>query len=70
MHPASAAQRNWTSDDGSLPAMYVSHGAPPLFDDLAWMRDLFAWSTSLPKPRGILVVSAHWEAAPLSLSST
>lgn len=50
--------------------MYVSHGAPPLFDDLAWMRELFAWSTSLPKPRAILIVSAHWEAAPLSLSST
>jgi 4,5-DOPA dioxygenase extradiol len=64
----SAAQPAWTPADGPLPAMYLSHGAPPLFDDATWMRDLFAWSTSLPKPTAILIVSAHWEAAPLSLS--
>ena len=34
------------------------------------MRQLFSWSQSLPIPRGILIVSAHWEAAPLSLSAT
>ena len=30
---ASRTQRTWTPDDGPLPALYVSHGAPPLFDD-------------------------------------
>lgn len=68
--PASAAQRGWTPEDGPMPAMFLSHGAPPLFDDPVWMRELFAWAQSLPKPTGILIVSAHWEAAPLSLSST
>lgn len=67
---ASAAQRVWTPEDGTLPAMFLSHGAPPLFDDGQWMRKLFAWAQSLPKPKAILIVSAHWESAPLSLSST
>lgn len=60
----------WTPQDGALPALYISHGAPPLFDDGKWMRQLLDLSTSMPKPRAILVISAHWESAPLSLTAT
>lgn len=68
---ARAAQRTpWQPGDAALPALYLSHGAPPLMDDALWMRELSAWADSLPNPRGILIVSAHWEAAPLSLSTT
>ncbi|MEO7745686.1 MAG: class III extradiol ring-cleavage dioxygenase [Actinomycetota bacterium] len=67
--PRSRAQRGWTPDDGPLPSVYVSHGAPPLLDDAAWIDDLFGWSQTLPKPTAILVVSAHWESAPLALST-
>jgi 4,5-DOPA dioxygenase extradiol len=67
---ASSIQRVWSPEDGPLPALYLSHGAPPLFDDPGWMGQLFAWAQSMPKPRAILIVSAHWESAPLSLSST
>ncbi|MCW2533523.1 MAG: hypothetical protein JWP62_3093 [Blastococcus sp.] len=67
---ASAAQRPWAPEDGALPALYLSHGAPPLFDDPEWMRQLFAWAQTMPKPKAVLIVSAHWESAPLSLSST
>ena len=38
---------------------YFSHGAPPLFDDGPWIRQLFEWAQSLPKPKSILIVSAH-----------
>lgn len=34
------------------------------------MGQLFDWAQSLPKPRAILIVSAHWEAAPLMVSSS
>jgi len=68
--PRSAAQRVWTPTDGSLPALYLGHGAPPLLDDAVWMRQLFDWALSMPKPKAILVISAHWEHAPLSISST
>jgi 4,5-DOPA dioxygenase extradiol len=60
----------WTPEHGPLPALYLSHGAPPLFEDAAWMTQLFAWARSMPRPKAVLIVSAHWEAAPLSLSST
>lgn len=70
-HEASESKTlpRWTTDDGPLPALYLSHGAPPVFDDPHWMDQLFGWSQSLPKPRAVLIVSAHWESAPLSLSS-
>jgi 4,5-DOPA dioxygenase extradiol len=59
----------WRDGDPALPALYISHGAPPLFEDAEWMQELGAWADALPRPRGILIVSAHWEAAPLSLSA-
>jgi 4,5-DOPA dioxygenase extradiol len=34
------------------------------------MDQLFGWAQRLPIPSGILIVSAHWEHAPLSISST
>jgi len=68
--PASRLQVAWSEGDGPLPALYLSHGAPPVFDDLHWMNQLFNWSQSIPKPRAILIVSAHWEDVPLSLSAS
>ncbi|MEV1045210.1 class III extradiol ring-cleavage dioxygenase [Streptomyces sp. NPDC049916] len=53
-----------------MPALYLSHGAPPLADDPLWPRQLAAWSAELPRPRAILMVSAHWEEAPLALGAT
>ncbi|MGI8701689.1 MAG: hypothetical protein ACR2JU_10890 [Nocardioidaceae bacterium] len=42
-----------------MPTVYLSHGAPPLADDALWTRELPGWSASMPRPRAILVVSAH-----------
>jgi 4,5-DOPA dioxygenase extradiol len=67
---ASRLQRPWTPADGPFPSLYISHGAPPLFDDPVWIRQLSDWALALPKPRAILIVSAHWENAPLSLSGS
>lgn len=53
-----------------MPALYLSHGAPPLADDPIWPGQLAAWSADLPKPRAILMISAHWEEAPLALGAT
>jgi 4,5-DOPA dioxygenase extradiol len=53
-----------------MPALYLSHGAPPLADDPLWPGELAAWSAELPRPKAILMVSAHWEEAPLALSAT
>ncbi|MYS69832.1 dioxygenase, partial [Streptomyces sp. SID5926] len=53
-----------------MPALYLSHGAPPLADDPVWPGELAAWAADLPRPKAILVVSAHWEEAPLALGAT
>ena len=62
--------RLWTPDDGPLPSLYLSHGAPMLFEMTDWMNELHGWARALPRPTAILIVSAHWESAPLSISST
>jgi 4,5-DOPA dioxygenase extradiol len=53
-----------------IPALFLSHGAPPLVDDETWVAQLARWAVELPRPDAILVVSAHWEAAPLTIGST
>lgn len=52
------------------PVLYLSHGAPPLADDQLWTRQLAEWSSTIDKPTAILIVSAHWEEAPLTLGAT
>ena len=54
----------------SMPALYIGHGAPPLLDDPIWSGQLAAWAKDLPRPKAILIVSAHWESAPVSLSAS
>jgi 4,5-DOPA dioxygenase extradiol len=60
----------WQDGDAPMPSLYISHGAPPVFDDARWIAQLAHWSAGLPKPRAILIVSAHWESAPMMLSAT
>ncbi|MBZ5536361.1 MAG: dioxygenase [Acidobacteriia bacterium] len=47
-----------------LPTLFVSHGAPTLLIDPGPTRDfLKELGETLGRPRGILCVSAHWEAS-------
>ena len=57
-------------DDTRMPALYIGHGAPPLLDDALWSSQLRSLAADLPRPNAILIVSAHWESAPLSLSAS
>ena len=59
-----------SSTSTKAPALYIGHGAPPLLDDPILSGELAEWSEKLEKPKAILIVSAHWESAPLTLSST
>src|SRR6195952_5696809 len=65
-----AAEAAARPTQGRMPVLYLSHGAPPLADDPPWTAELAAWSADLPKPKSILVVSAHWESAPLTVGAT
>ena len=53
-----------------MPALYIGHGAPPLLDDPVWSGQLASLANGLAKPKAVLIVSAHWESAPLVISST
>jgi 4,5-DOPA dioxygenase extradiol len=53
-----------------MPVIFAAHGAPVLLDDSAWMEQLAGWAKELPRPKGVLMISAHWEARPTSLGAT
>ena len=53
-----------------MPVIFAAHGAPILLDDEVWMKELAAWSKALPKPKSILMISAHWEKRPVTLGAT
>lgn len=70
---AGAAERNeadGAAPAGPMPAIYLSHGAPPLADDQLWTGQLAGWAGDLPRPSSVLMVSAHWESAPLAIGAT
>lgn len=52
-----------------MPALYIGHGAPMLLDDQLWTSQLRAVSAAIERPKAILIVSAHWESQPITLSN-
>jgi 4,5-DOPA dioxygenase extradiol len=53
-----------------MPVIFAAHGAPILLDDAPWMEELAAWAHAMPRPKAILMVSAHWEQRPTALGAT
>jgi 4,5-DOPA dioxygenase extradiol len=53
-----------------MPVVFLAHGAPPLLEDAGWMGELAAWARAMPRPRALLMISAHWEARPVTLGAT
>lgn len=44
-----------------IPSIFVAHGTPELAEDPARGEALAAWAKDLPRPRGILALSALWQ---------
>jgi len=54
-----------------MPVGFVGHGSPMLAVDAVRGEEFAQWASTLPRrPRAILVISAHWEQAPPTVSST
>ena len=53
-----------------MPVIFAAHGAPVLLDDPVWMAEFAAWADVLPRPRSILMISAHWDQRPATLGAT
>ena len=59
-----------TVPEGPMPVIFAAHGAPVLLDDPVWMAELAAWAEAMPRPRSILMISAHWDQRPATLGAT
>lgn len=59
-----------TAHSGIMPSIFLAHGAPPLLDDALWMGELRSWADAMPRPKAVLMISAHWEKRPVSLGAT
>ena len=53
-----------------MPTVFMSHGGPTLGEDTEWTAQLAQWGRDLPRPQAILMLSAHWEEAPLAIGAT
>jgi 4,5-DOPA dioxygenase extradiol len=53
-----------------MPVGFMAHGAPTLALDAERGADFRRWGAALAKPSALLVVSAHWESAPVSIGTT
>jgi 4,5-DOPA dioxygenase extradiol len=53
-----------------MPVTFIAHGAPPLLDIPTWVHELHSWAEKMPKPKAILMISAHWEERPVTLGAT
>src|SRR5260370_40452458 len=67
---AVAERSRHASASGRMPTLYIGHGAPPLVADPLWVAQLAAWAKALPRPSAVLIVSAPWENAPLTIGAT
>src|SRR5271165_4101605 len=59
-----------TTPSSRMPTLFAAHGAPVLLDDDAWVGELARWAKAMPRPKSILMISAHWEERPTTLGAT
>ncbi len=53
-----------------MPVLFVAHGNPLMLDLAHRMQELAHWGQALPRPTGILVISAHWQSQPLTIGAS
>jgi 4,5-DOPA dioxygenase extradiol len=58
-----------SSGTNALPILFVSHGAPTLALDARAGADFVRLGGALPRPKAVLVVSAHWLDAPATIGT-
>jgi 4,5-DOPA dioxygenase extradiol len=61
---------NPSPEASRMPVLFLAHGAPVLMDDEGWVSELHGWARALPKPKSVLMISAHWEKRPTTYGAT
>ncbi len=64
------SEKEGATATGRMPVIFAAHGAPVLLDDASWMDELAAWAKAMPRPKSVLMISAHWDARPATLGAT
>jgi len=66
---ARAASRRAGAGGGqrAMPAIFLAHGSPFLLEDAEWSAQLAGWAATLPRPRAVLMLSAHWVDRPITI---
>ncbi len=52
-----------------MPSVFVGVGGPRQMEDEVWSGELRSWAQSMPRPKSILMFSAHWLRAPVTLGA-
>jgi 4,5-DOPA dioxygenase extradiol len=59
--PGSTARRDGALPSARMPVLFVGHGSPMnAVEDNRWSRAFQGLAATLPRPRAVLSVSAHW----------
>jgi 4,5-DOPA dioxygenase extradiol len=66
----SAATKSSKPSSDHVPSIFLAHGSPILLTDRPWMSELNLWASKLPRPKAILMLSAHWLDKPVTLGAT
>jgi 4,5-DOPA dioxygenase extradiol len=67
---AAACSRTTPAVPPTMPVIFLAHGSPLLLDDAGWVGELAAWAREMPRPTAVLMISAHWEASPITVGAT
>ena len=68
IHAEGKSAMSTTTD--RMPSVFLAHGSPMLLTDRPWMSELNLWASKLPRPKAILMLSAHWLDKPVTLGAT
>jgi 4,5-DOPA dioxygenase extradiol len=67
-HPSMSTETKSTG--GVAPVIFLAHGSPLLLDDRGWSAELAAWAKAMPRPKAVLMLSAHWVDRPITIGAT
>jgi 4,5-DOPA dioxygenase extradiol len=68
--PTMSTSATPTNPSDLMPSIFLAHGSPILLTDRPWMSELNLWASKLPRPKAILMLSAHWLDKPVTLGAT
>jgi 4,5-DOPA dioxygenase extradiol len=58
-----------SASSAKMPVIFLAHGSPMLLDSQRWIGELKQWADAMPRPRAVLMISAHWDQRPVSLGA-